>query len=67
MRRRACSLHWARLVQPSKGDRMDDLLDLGQGGLFIDGLDPVDLSNLDTIITEMELSGAQEREIDTTL
>jgi hypothetical protein len=44
----------------------DDILDMGQGGLFIGELDPVDLSNLDTIIMEMELSGAQEREIDTT-
>jgi hypothetical protein len=45
---------------------MDDLLDLGQGGLFIDGLDPVDLGNLDTIIAQAEQDGVVELEIDTT-
>jgi hypothetical protein len=45
---------------------MDEIVDLGQGGLFIGELDPVDLSNLEARIAQAEQDGVVELEIDTT-
>lgn len=44
----------------------DEIVDLGQGVLFIGGLEPVDLSTLDAIIAQAEQSNVEEIEIDTT-
>ena len=44
----------------------DDMVDLGQGGLLIGGLESVDLSTLEAIIAQAEQDGVQEIEIDTT-
>lgn len=44
----------------------DEIIELGQGGLFIDGLDHIDLSNLEARIAQAEQDGVVELEIDTT-
>ena len=44
----------------------DEIVDLGRGALLITDLDPVDLSNLSTVIAQAELSGVETLEIDTT-
>jgi hypothetical protein len=44
----------------------DEMIDLGSGGLFIGGIEVVDLSNIAQIIEQLEDSDVQEFEIETT-
>jgi hypothetical protein len=45
----------------------DEMVDLGQGAMIISGIDTdVDLSNLDAIIAQAELSDVETVEIDIT-